>query len=69
MTRLNAMRALLALPTTDGYTRSHEVVHTADADKLRITAVKIGTKRKPRRKAKKASRISWLRGVHTQKGA
>jgi hypothetical protein len=70
MTRLDAMRALLALPC-DGYLRSHNVVQAADGDKLRITRVKLRTKstRKPRRKKAKSSRLAFVRAVHIGKGA
>jgi hypothetical protein len=67
MTRLNALKALLEMPSKDDSRRASRVIEgyeQADRSKLHIEAVKIDAK--PRRK--KASRIAWLRGVH-EKGA
>lgn len=71
MTRLDAMRSLLQQPIEDGYVRSHDIVLAADPQKLRIKAVTIKPKRKrkARKVAKPASRLSWLRGVHERPGA
>lgn len=67
MTRLDAMRALLAIQFADDHqrvSRAIEGYETADAEKVRIEAVRIKTKRRTRKKSAKASRIGWLKGVH-----
>lgn len=66
MTRLNAMRALLALPAQDNHRRAFTAIdgcETADRAKL---AIKV--KRKPRKKST-SSRMAFVRAVHYGKGA
>jgi hypothetical protein len=67
MTRLDAMRALLALPIADDHQRVSRAIkgyESADAEKV---AIRVMSKRK--RKTVKSSRIGWLKGVHERKGA
>jgi hypothetical protein len=67
MTRLDAMRALLALPIADDHQRVSRAIkgyETADAEKV---AIKVKPKRK--KKSATSSHIGWLRGVHVKKGA
>jgi hypothetical protein len=67
MTRLNAMRALLAIATADDHQRVSRVIEgyeTADAEKL---AIKVKPKRKPRKTA--SSRVAFVRAVYLGKGA
>jgi hypothetical protein len=66
------MRALLAIQSADDHQRASRLIdgfEHADREALRITAVRIKTKRKPRKKATKSSRIDWLKAVHSQNGA
>jgi hypothetical protein len=73
VTRLDAMRALLALPIADDHQRVSRAIkgyEAADREALRIAAVTIKTKRKPRKQnAAKASRLAFVQAVHLGKGA
>jgi hypothetical protein len=66
MTRLNAMRALMALHGADDHlrvSRAIEGYESADAEKLAIEP-----KRKPRKQVAK-SRTAFVRAVYLGKGA
>jgi hypothetical protein len=67
VTRLDAMRALLALPIADDHQRVSRAIkgyETADAEKLTIKS-----KAKRQSKVAKSSRIGWLKGVHLRQRA
>lgn len=71
MTRLQIWRTLLALPAQDNHRRAFAPIdgyEKADREKLRIAAVRVKTKRKPRNEA--SSRMAFVHAVHFgKKGA
>jgi hypothetical protein len=68
MTRLDAMKALLACPAQDNHRRA-VVVKFAHADRLKLHIESVKVRRKARRKRATSSRIGWLKGVHERQGA
>jgi hypothetical protein len=68
MTRLDAMRALLALPETDGYQRQRGVKTLLPADRK---ALQMSNPRAEAQKPKTArpSRMAFVHAVHLGKGA
>lgn len=68
MTRLNAMRALLALPETDGYHRQRGLKTALPADQraLQIPNPRIAAQSP---KTARPSRMAFVHAVHLGKGA
>jgi hypothetical protein len=67
MTRLNAMRALLALPDRDGYQRQRGLKTPPPADRKALHSNPRAEAQQP--KTARPSRMAFVHAVHLGKGA